>query len=59
MTPVASVNLKICSLNFKYLDYQKEIGDFQFFSTQEILKHVEEKNKNKFMFFFENGPRKN
>ena len=58
MTPVASVHLKICSLNFKYLDYQKEIDDFQFFSTQEILKHVEEKNKNKFTFLFENGPRK-
>ncbi len=52
MSPVATVNLYICSLSFKSLEFQEENDDLQFFSTQDILKHIEVINDNQFKFNF-------
>lgn len=58
MSSIATVNLYICSLSFKSLEFQEENDDLQFFSTQDILRHIEKINDNQFKFKFQNGPQK-
>ena len=58
MSPFASVNLKICSLSFKSLEYQEENEEIHFLSPLEILKYIEERNEKQFTFQFSNGPKK-